>query len=38
VYDSEANAKQAEEMAKTSPRPSAVSFTNFEIREVIASA
>jgi len=38
VYDSEANAKQAEQMAKNSPRPDSVTFTGFEIREVIASA
>lgn len=38
VYDSEANAKQGEEMAKSSPRAPAVSFTNFEVREIIASA
>jgi heme-degrading monooxygenase HmoA len=38
VYDSEENAKQGEQMAKNSQRPASVTFTGFEIREVIASA
>ena len=38
VYDSEANAKQSEQMAKNAPQPDAVTFTNFDIREIIASA
>jgi len=37
VYDSEANAKQGEQMAKNSQRPASVTFTGFDVREVIAS-
>jgi len=37
LFDSEENARQAQEMAKNSPVPDAVKFTGFEIREVVAS-
>jgi hypothetical protein len=37
LFDSEANAQQAQEMAKNSSVPDAVKFTGFEIREVVAS-
>ena len=37
VFDSEANAKQGEQMAKNSQRPASVTFTEFKIREVIAN-
>jgi hypothetical protein len=36
LFDSEANAQQAEQMAKTSPLAPGVAFTSFEIGEVIA--
>ena len=36
-FDSEENARQAQEMAKNSPLPDAVKFTGFDIQEVVAS-
>jgi hypothetical protein len=36
LFDSEANAQSAEQMAKSSPLTPGVAFTSFEIREVIA--
>jgi hypothetical protein len=37
LFDGEANAQQAEQMAKSGPMAPGVAFTSFEIREVIAS-
>jgi len=38
IYQSEADAKNAQAMAEKAPPAAGVAFTNFEIREVVARA
>jgi hypothetical protein len=38
LYQSEADAKNAQTMAEQAPQAAGVTFTNFEIREVVAHA